>query len=116
MRKIIATINTAGHGTNNKPFEYQQVDGYEVEAWGAKMIVTRELGSWQVYDIDSRMVVVRVANSRKNALELLEVTEQEVPLETYQKCVAGWKHNQGRIRESEQSILFRLNTARNGAI
>lgn len=96
-------------------FEYQQATGYEVEAWNSRMIVTKHLGSWQVYDIDSRMNVCGSHSTKKAAIERLRQAEQDISIETYQQSVRYWKHRQNRLAESEQSIGFQLNKIRNEA-
>ena len=113
MRKITAIV----YETMIPEFRAVDVTGWESIAWGNQMIVTKQvLGHWQVYDTDSRMLVVRYADSRQDALAQLEQAEADITTETYKQAVRYWKNRQGRLEESEQSISFRLNTARNGAI
>jgi len=110
--KITATV----YKETTPDFIEAEVTGYEVEAWGAKMIVTKSLGFWQVYDIDSRMSAVGNHKTKKSALEKLRQAEQDISTERYQEATRYWKHRQGRLAESEQSISFGLNKARLGSL
>lgn len=109
MKKLTAKVATV----TVPDFEYLTVSGYEVEAWGARMIVTKEAkGYWQVYDIESGIVVVKIEATRDSAVQKLKEACESISEQTYKDAKAYWMRRQGMIAETEQSISFGLNKAR----
>jgi len=107
MQKITAQICI---NTNN--LIYETATGYKAKAWGEDMLLTKHLGYWQAYDIDSRMCFVMREPTKKATLAKLRQTEQDISTEVYQQAARYWKHRQGRLEESEQSISFQLSKLR----
>ncbi len=107
MQKITAQICI-----NTNDLTYETARGYKARAWGADMLLTKHLGYWQLYDIDSRMVIVATAKTRIEALHRVFVMQEKISKETYTRSCNYWKHRQGRMQESEQSISFSINNQR----
>lgn len=93
--------------------KFERASGYGEIAWHSGMLVTKHLGFWQVYDVDTGMVIWAAGHpTKKQAVAKLREIEEDVSIETYSQSVAYWKYKHGEASEHEQSISFALNAGR----